>query len=59
MFVLDASESCKSTIQSPDQFVHGLLRRVEHQAGADDIAVEAAFADFADEDAARLRERRD
>ena len=35
----------KSGIQRLDQFIDVVLRRVEHQAGADDVAVEAAFAD--------------
>src|SRR4051812_27331557 len=38
-------------VEGFNQFVDGAVRRVEHEAGAYDVAVEAAFAD---EDAAAL-----
>lgn len=37
--------SREASIQCGDQLVNRVLRRVEHDAGADDFAVEAAFDD--------------
>ena len=35
----------KASIQRPDQFIDVVLRGIEHHAGADNVAVQTAFAD--------------